>query len=167
MAKNVLICHIMQGLNKEIGTTKCKTFDKSFKYKKRIWAIDSNAIYYDKKGVGHYRVEINMADGTYRPHYEYKDNIVDDKCTKCGGAISIDALNVRALVNSNNIQSFWGRDSSHVLLLLILGIGLVIAIGALFFMVGENQKTNQLLAQYLKSPPSVVTANMILGAIFH
>ena len=54
-----------------------------------------------------------------------------------------------------------------MLLILLLGIVCVILVGALFFVVGEANKTNALLQKYLAPPPNVVTAKFILGVIHY
>jgi len=167
--KKVLICHIMANPNLEITTVKRKLYDQDFTWKKRIFPIAQDAIWYDKKGLGHLHVEVNESDGTYRFLYHQKTNLEDssgnpiDMCGKCGDRISIDAKNVWDLVKRKTVDTFWGLDNSHVLLLLIMGIVLVIMMGALFYVIGDNQKTNQLLAQYLKPPPGNTVTGFILG----
>lgn len=168
--KNTLIAHIMEN-RKEVGRKKIKTYSDEIKWKKRLWAISNQAreqgFIIDKKGITHLYIDVNLADKIYYFLSPTEKNLYDhanapiDKCGECGGNISIDAQAVRALVNKGNIISFWGRDNSYMLLLIILGIVVAIAIGALFFVLGEIDSkdkqiqtlTNQIIA--LARPPVV------------
>lgn len=172
MGKNTLIAHIMEE-KKEVGIAKVKTYSDSIKWKKRLWAISEQArkegFIIDRKGVTHLYIDVNLADKIYyflTPTELSRYDLVHkpiDQCTKCGGKLSIDAMAQKALTNKGNIISFWGRDNSYVVLLLILAIGLILAVGAVFYMVGENQKTNELLKKYLVPLPTsnTVTAQFI------
>jgi len=174
MGKNTLLVHIMEN-RKEVGRTKTKTYNDSIKWKQRLWAISQQArekgYIVDRKGITHLYIDVNLADKIYYFLSPTELNLFDfagkpiDKCGECGGNISIDAQAVRSLVNKGNIVSFWGRDNSYVLLLMILGIVAVILTGALFYMIGENQKTNELLKQYLQPPPNVVSSKFLLGVL--
>lgn len=148
--KNVLICHIMENEKKEIARVKTRTHKQDFVWRKRAWPIAQDAIWVDKKGISHLHINVNEADGTYRFLYSQKNNIVDDKCTQCGGRISIDALNVRSMTSRKVIQSIWGVDQSYIMLLLIMAIVLVMAVGALFYIIGEKNKSDQIIRDFVQ-----------------
>lgn len=165
--KNNLICHIMHDMVNEVGIAKTKVYAQEFKWKKREWPIDTNAIpWIDKKGTYHLFVDVNESDGTIRFVEPQKTNLDGepcdkchspiplDKCSKCGDRITIDARNVRDLVKRKTIDTFWGLDSSHIMLLLIMGIFAIGAMGGLFYVIGQLQSTQAQLAKYLPAPTS-------------
>lgn len=171
--KNKLIGHILDEKLKELGIAKGNTFDKELKWKKRQWNVtdaDKDVFIVDRKGITHCYVNVNMADGTIHFLTPKQLNLYNgtkpiDKCGECGGRISIDAEEHRIVNRKNIIKSFWGLDNSYMLLILLLGIVCVILVGALFFVVGELNKTNTLLQKYLVPAPNTVTSKFILGAI--
>lgn len=191
MARNILICHVMNELPtglKEIGQVKTKTQSQEFTWQKRIYPIPKDAldvIWEDRKGISHLHVFVNESDGTYYWLTPEKLNlygfitereiIVEEKqedgsivkvkkklqlpnsiaspldlCTKCGSRITIDAMNVRDLVKRKTVNAIWGIDNSFMMLLLIMGIVLVILMGAMFYIIGQWQATQQTLNTYLK-----------------
>jgi len=176
MGKSKLIGHILEN-RKEVGKAKGNTFDAELKWKKRQWNISpevkEDCFIYDKKGVAHCWLDVNQADGTYHFLTPEKLNLytsardVIDKCGECGGQISIDAQEHRIVNRKNIIKSFWGLDNSYMLLILLLGIVCVILVGALFFVVGELNKTNTLLQKYLQPAPTstTVTSKFLLPYI--
>ena len=147
----------MENEHKEIAIRKAKTFDQEFTWKKRVFPIDYKAIWTDRKGISHLHIQVNEADGTYRFLYNVKDNIIDDKCSACGGKISIDAKNVRDLVKRKTINAIWGLDQSHILIIMIAMIACVILAGALFFVLGQLETTQNQLAKYLPPPKTTTT----------
>ena len=175
MGKNKLICHILDDNRKEVGQSKGNTFDGQIKWKKREWNIaeqSKNDCYIlDKKGITHCYVNVNQADGSLHFLTPKQLNLYTgikpiDKCGECGGQISIDAQAQRIVNQRNIISGFWGKDNSYMLLILLLGIICVALVGALFFVVGELNKTNTILQKYLVQPSSnTVTSKFILGVI--
>lgn len=161
--KKTLICHIMSSPHSEITQIKKKLFHQELQWKDRMYPIAQDAIWFDRKGIGHIHLEVNESDGTMRFLFHEKTNLVDennkslDMCGKCGDRISIDARNVRDLLKRKTINTFWGLDNSYVLLLMILGIGLVASIGAVFYLIGDLQTTHELLNKYLVPVPKPVT----------
>jgi len=137
----------------EITQMKKKIYSQEFQWKGRIYPIAQDAIWFDKKGIGHLHVEVNESDGTMRFLYNQKLER-DDKCEACGGKTSIDAKNVKDLVKRKTINTYWGIDNSYTLLLLILAIVLVLAIAGIFYLVGDNQATHELLNKYLQPVPT-------------
>lgn len=169
--RNKLIGHILDERLSEIGTAKGNTFDRELKWKKRQWNIapaleDNNVFIRDKKGITHCYVNVNESDGTIHFLTPKQLNLYSgtnpiDKCGECGGRISIDSQEARIVNRKNIIKSFWGLDNSYMLLILLLGIVCVILVGALFFVVGELNKTNTLLQKYLVPVPQTVTDNSV------
>lgn len=179
MGKNRLICHILEG-KKEVGTAKGKTYEDTIKWNKRAWTISQQArdraYIVDKKGLTHIFVQVNTADSIMYPLTHTQLSLIDskgeliDKCGECGGQISIDATAHRIALNKTIYKSFWGIDNSYMLLLLIMAIVCVILVGALFFMVGEANKTNTLLQKYLKPPEdtnTVTSSQFILPMVLY
>lgn len=155
--RTLLLCHIMENDHKEIAVKKSRTYAQEFNWKKRIFPIDYKAIWVDRKGISHLHVQVNEADGTYKFLYQVKDNIQDDKCSACGGKISIDAKNVRDLVKRKTISAIWGLDQSHILIIMIAMIACVILAGALFFVLGQLEQTQTQLQKYLPQPKTSTT----------
>lgn len=174
MKHGKLIAHILDN-KREVGTRKGKTFQDSIKWNKREWAISEQArnqgFIFDRKGVAHLYIDVNLADKIFYFLTPTDLNLYDhagkpiDKCGECGGNISIDAQANRILNNKTIYKSFWGMDNSYVLLLLIMGIVAIILGAGLFYMIGENQKTQQILQQYLKPVPNTVTSNFLVPYI--
>lgn len=146
-----LVCHFMLNGTNEVGTKKAKIYDQEVTWNKRIWAIDPNAFITDIKGIAHYYVDVNESSGTLRFSKSYID-----KCVECSNKIGIDAVNARDLLKRKTISSIWGIDSSHIILLMILGIGMLIMGVAVMYIYGEYQKVNAKLQQYLPPPPAPV-----------
>lgn len=188
MAKSGLVCHLLYNMKDEIGTVKAKKYAQEFSYKKRMWPIDKDAVSYtDRKGNEHYFCDINESDGIVRwldpiqfNHLEFVgENKVQflDKCSECGGRITYDARNVRDMLKRKTIDTFWGIDSSHIMLLLVMGIIAIGAFGGLFYLLGQNQNLQQQLNKYLPSAeevkqsrnplPNTVKAIGILGEIYN
>ena len=181
MARNILICHIMNELPTGlvgIGFVKTKTQSQDFNWQKRVYAIPKDsldAIWTDKKGISHLHVFVNESDGVYRWLTPEKLNLFGfdkdnkltplDTCVKCGGRITIDATNVRDLVKRKTINAIWGIDNSFIMLLLIMGIVLVILMGALFYIIGQWQATQNQLNTYLK--PAMLYYHSYLGDIIN
>lgn len=146
-----LICHFMVDRTNEVGVKRAKIYDQEIMWHKRMWPIDSTAFITDSKGVAHYFVDVNESTGILRFNKSYID-----RCVECGNKIGQDAVNTRDLLKRKTISSIWGIDSSHVMLLLILGIALLIMGVAVMYMYGENQKMSAKLQQYLPPPPAPV-----------
>lgn len=175
MGKNTrLIAHIMQD-RKEVAIRKGKTYQDSIRWNKREWAISERArkegFIYDRKGIAHFYIDVNIADKVYYWLSPTDVSLFDfagkpiDKCGECGGNISIDAQANRILNNKTIYKSFWGMDNSYVVLLLIMGIVAIILGAGLFYMIGENQKTQQILQKYLQPAPNVASSNFLVPYI--
>lgn len=171
MPRNILLCHVVDNDLREVGTAKARTHHQEFNWNKRTFPIDQKAkdvMWTDKKGIRHLLIAVNESDGTYHFLTPSKQNLIDeqakaiDKCGQCGDRISIDAQNVRDLVKRKTINAIWGVDNSYVMLLLIMGIVLVMLVGALMFVVGELNKTNTTLQKYLPQTPKALIGVMTL-----
>lgn len=148
MAKGKLFCHIMNNLKQEVALVKTRLYAQEFQWKKRMWAIPNDALAYtDKKGNNHMMFDVNESDGAIRFLLPYKQNIIDNKCIKCGGKISIDAKNTWDLLKRKTINAIWGIDSSHIVLLIIMGIVCVGAVAGIMYLLGQNTKIQE---QYTK-----------------
>ena len=185
MARNILLCHALDEFNREVGVVKTKTYAQDFQYKKRVFPIDPSAIpWIDKKGIAHFFVNINEADGLIRfleprrinldgePCKTCGSPVPLDLCTKCNGRITIDAVSVRNMVKRKTIDTFWGLDQSHIMIILIMGMLAIGAFGGAFYLLGQNQNLQQQLNKYLPTPEEVkaskqVTNKFILGVLYN
>lgn len=177
--KNQLLIHILDEFRNEVGTGMAKSYSQEFSWKKRTFPIDPTATQWtDKKGVHHLFCDANESDGTIRFLSPMKTNLINeqgdiiDKCAQCGGKISIDARNVRDLVKRKTIDTFWGLDSSHILLLLVMGIIAIGAFGGLFYLLGQNQNLQTQLNKYLPTAEEIkqqrqnTVPKFILGVVY-
>lgn len=162
--RNILICHLMHDMVNEVGTAKTRLYAQEFSWKKRMWPIDKDAVAWkDKKGVSHMFFDVNESDGTIRFLHQRKDNIVDDKCIECGGKISMDARNTWDLLKRKTVDVLFGLDASHIVLLMIIGIVALICIAAVFFLIGENKKLQDIITTYIKG--QATTAKLLVSFI--
>lgn len=182
MVKNDnLLIHVVDDFLSEVGKPiKSKTWKQDFSYKKRTFPIEQSACQHtDYQGIKHFYININESDGTYRFMEHRKLNLLEplviecpncgkqdtlpldiigaprNQCDKCGDKISYDARNVRDLVKRKTIDTFWGIDSSHILLLMVMGIIAIAAFGGVFYLLGQNQNLQQQLNKYLPPPETV------------
>ena len=197
MAKNdKLLVHVVDDFLSEVGKpVKTNTWKQDFSYKKRVFPIEQSAIAHtDYMGIKHLFINVNESDGTYRFMEHRKLNLLEplelecpdchsvnqvpldfigaprNQCDKCGDKISYDARNVRDLVKRKTIDTFWGIDSSHILLLMVMGIIAIGAFGGLFYLLGQNQSLQGQLNKYLPKPEDVkkdntVTSKLVLGVL--
>jgi len=179
--RDQLLIHLVDDNLTEVGRpVRSKTWKQEFTYKKRMFPIETDAAKFaDYKGVHHLFININESDGTYRM-FEYKKvNLLEpieiqcpscgasgeipldiagvprNMCDFCGDKISYDARNVRDMGKRKTIDTFWGIDSSHILLLLVMGIIAIGAFGGVFYLLGQNTNLQQQLNKYLPSPEEV------------
>lgn len=193
---NNLLVHIMfDGDISEVGTAKAKVYDQQIMWRKRMWPIDKDAIpWIDRKGVSHLFMDINQSDGTYRFLEPRKLNLQQpeiikctscdkdielpfprytkplDMCTQCGGSISYDARNVRDMLKRKTIDTFWGLDTSQILIIIIMGIVAIGCLGGLFYLLGQNQTLSDQLAKFQPKTPTNTCAgsgcpHFILGVV--
>jgi len=150
---------------------KVKLFAQEFQWKKRMWPIDKDATaWVDKKNNCHVFFDVNESDGTIRFLQPYKQNIIDDKCIECGGRISIDAKNTWDLLKRKTINALWGIDSSHIVLLIIMGIVCIGAIAGVMYLLGQNTKLTEQYTKLLQQqmqPPIPSLPQFLLGVIMN
>jgi len=159
MRKNILLCHIMDSNMQEVGIAKAKTHSQEFQWRKRMWPIskEENVIWRDKKGKSHLFVHVNESTGSIT--FLNGSRAYIDKCIQCGGPIGMDARNVYDLLKRKTITAIWGIDSSHIILLMIMGIVAIGAIAGIMYLIGQNTKLQEQLNKYLPAP----TAKLMMG----
>jgi hypothetical protein len=199
-----LMVHVVDDFLTEVGKPiQSRTWKQEFSYKKRTFPIEPSALQHtDYRGIKHMYINVNESDGTYRFMEHRKLNLLEplelecpdchatnqlpldiigaprNKCDKCGDKISYDARNVRDLLKRKTIDTFWGIDSSHILLLLVMGIIAIAAFGGVFYLLGQNQNLQTQLNKYLPKPEDVKsgtstttttthTAQLLLGVVFN
>jgi len=157
-----MLVHLMVNANKEVGKPfKVKLSAQEIKKGKRIWSVNKKELVTDYKGNNHLYLDANKCTTIGLKKQ------VTDTCVKCNGELSIDARNVRDLVKRKTIETFWGVDQTHIILLLIMGIAVMGLIGLSFYLYTDNQKLNTKLQVYLPPAPSkgVTVAKMILPMV--
>lgn len=145
-----LLVHVMEN-NIEVGKPiKTQIWKQQVEWNQRIFPIDHNAFIIDSKGIHHQYVEANdLSVLRFNKDHE-------DKCKKCGGKMFIDARNARDLVKRKTIEAIWGIDSTHIILLMLLGIAVLGAIAGIFYVINLNtelqSKINSAIATHDLSP---------------
>jgi len=138
-----LLVHVMQGNIEVAKPIKTAIYSQQVEWKQRMYPISHNDFITDFKGEKHVYVEANNL-ATKR----FGQTV--DKCKDCGKKMSIDARNARDLLKRKTIEAIWGIDSTHIILLIILGIGLLMAMGATFYFVNQyntlQSKVNSAIA---------------------
>lgn len=189
--RNQLLVHVLDDNLKEMGKPiRAKTHTQEVSWRKRMWAVNhisDDVKITDHKGISHAYVHANEADGTFHFITPKRLNLFDytrtidigdtkhqlaefiakpiDMCAQCGDRITIDARNVRDMLKRKTVDTFWGIDSSHILLLLIMGIIAIAGFGAVFYLLGQVQNLQAQLNKYLPTPEEVKASratNMIL-----
>jgi len=128
-----LFVHIVQNNVEVTKPIKAKIFSQQIEWNRRVYPIEPKSFLIDSKGVHHQYVEANdMAILRFNKDHE-------DRCKKCGGKMFVDARNARDLVKRKTIEAIWGIDSTHIILLMIMGIAILIVIGFAFYMFSDNQ----------------------------
>lgn len=157
---NRLLIHIMANNNKEVATVKSKIYNQEFTWNKRMYPIDPRGFIADKKGIANYYHDVNESTGMLSFNKSYLD-----QCVKCSNKIGQDAVNTRDLLKRKTISAIWGIDSSHIILLMIMGIVVVMLAGVLFYVYGQNQQLTEKLEQYLPKPVQQVP-HMLLPLVY-
>lgn len=193
--RNTLLVHVLDDNLKEIGKPiRAKTFHQEVSYKKRMWAINhisDDVKITDFKGITHTFVHANETEGTFHFITPKRMNLLDytrtieididgekkkiplsnyiakpiDMCAECGDRITIDARNARDMLKRKTIDTFWGIDSSHILLLLIMGIIAIAGFGGIFYLLGQNQNLQTQLNKYLPPPTAKMITPFIVNNI--
>lgn len=122
-----LLVHVMQNGIEVDKPIKTVIFKQQVEWKNRIFPIQPLAFVIDHNGVHHQYVNANTTGAL-------AFDKAPDMCVKCGGKLSIDARNARDLLKRKTIEAIWGIDSTHIILLIIVGI---FAIGMMGFAMYE------------------------------
>lgn len=118
----VLFVHVMQGNVEVDKPIKSQIWKQQVEWRGRLYPISHEDFIVDSKGMHHQYVNANNTSCL-------RFGGAIDNCVKCGGKMTIDARNARELLKRNTIQAIWGIDSTHVILLMILGMGLLAVVG--------------------------------------
>lgn len=130
--KKKLLVHVMQGNIEVTKPIKTAIYSQQVEWNRRIFPISHQDFITDHKGEKHLYVEANNLS-TKR----FGQSI--DKCKDCGKKMSIDARNARDLLKRKTIEAIWGIDSTHIILLMVMGIALLAAIGFAMYVFNSNQ----------------------------
>jgi hypothetical protein len=130
-----LLVHVMQDNIEVDKPIKTQVWKQQVEWKQRIFPISHEDFIIDSKGIHHVYVDANRL----RTKRFAK---APDKCVKCGGKMEdkIDARNARDLLKRKTIEAIWGIDSTHIILLIILGIAMLAMVGFAFYEYTEGQK---------------------------
>lgn len=157
-----LFIHLIANKNQEIDVLKKKTYDQDFDWNKRTFIIKHEMFITDKDGNNHYYQDINDTHGGLSFHKEHIDN-----CNSCNKKLSKDSQISYNLTRKRNLSGIWGVDNQHMILLMILGIGLMVALVAVFYIIGDDNSTHKALEAYLPKQTATNTAHFILGGILN
>jgi hypothetical protein len=157
-----LLVHVMQNSVEVAKPIKTQIWKQEVTWNQRVFPIDHNSFILDSKGIHHQYVEANdLAVLRFNKDHE-------DKCRKCGGKMFIDARNARDLVKRKTIEAIWGIDSTHIILLMLLGIAVLGAVGAVMYVINLNTqlqaKINSAIATNDLSP---LTAKFLIPMVIH
>ena len=79
-----------------------------------------------------------------------------DKCKKCGGKMTIDAMSNKQMNRKKIVTAIWGIDNTHIMLLLIMGIVTLILGVLVMYMYGDSQSAHaQITALQLELHPAI------------
>lgn len=166
VSKNkTLYVHLMANKNHEIEIVKRKVYDTEFDWNKKTFNVHPEFFITDKIGDVHYYCDIN---DTYGGLSFNKEHI--EQCNECGKSLSKDSQISYNLTRKRNLTGIWGVDNAHMILLMILGIGLMLCLVAVFYIVGMLNETQKQLDNYLPkngAPSSTVTSHLIIGGILN
>lgn len=131
-----LIVHIVQKgveVDKPIST---KIYEQSVTWRMRQWPIIPSRFIFDYKGIAHQYVDVNdVSVLTWKKDHE-------DNCKKCGGKMTVDARESRALGRRGVFHAIWGLDNTHMILLLVFAISAMAMAGAFFWAYSNDVKHN-------------------------
>jgi len=129
-----LLVHIMQKGIEVDKPIKTKIYNQSVEWNRRQWAIVPERFVTDYNGLNHQYVDVNdVAVLTWKKDHE-------DKCKKCGGKMTVDAKESRALGRRGVFQAIWGLDNTHMILMIVIMIGAMAMAGGFFWAYSENTK---------------------------
>lgn len=129
-----LLVHIMQKGIEVDKPVKTKIYNQSIQWNRRQYPIVPERFVTDYNGLNHQYVDVNdVAVLTWHKDHE-------DKCKKCGGKMTVDARESRALGRRGVFQAIWGLDNTHMILMVVILIGAMAMAGGFFWAYSENTK---------------------------
>lgn len=131
----VLYVHVMQDNVEVDKPIKTVIWKQEIEWRQRVFPISPQDFIVDNKGVNHQYVDANKMRAK-------RFSKSPDTCIKCGGRLSsdIDARNARDLLKRKTIEPIWGIDSTHIILMLVMGIIILGVMGFAFYQTMEVQK---------------------------
>jgi hypothetical protein len=129
-----LLVHVMQKGIEVDKPIKTKIYNQSVEWNRRQWPIISSRFVTDYNGVNHQYVDVNdVSVLTWQKDHE-------DNCKKCGGKMTVDSRESRALGRRGVFQAIWGLDNTHIILMIVLLIGAMGMAGAFMWAFNDNTK---------------------------
>ena len=135
----LLLAHITHNCNNEVTKPiKLKIYSQDVKWKNRQWSLigQEGKFITDNKGINHVYLDVNDSAVLHLK----KDHA--DRCKKCGGKMTIDAMSNKQMNRKKIITAIWGLDNTHIMLLLIMGIVTLILGVVIMYMYGDNQQAH-------------------------
>lgn len=152
-SKNLLV-HVMQKGIEIDKPVKAKIYEQSVQWRLRQYPIVPARFIYDYNGIAHQYVEVNdVSVLTWQKDHE-------DNCKKCGGKMTVDARESRALGRRGIFHAIWGLDNTHMILLIVFAIGAMAMAGA--FMWAYNNDTKH-TAQLESATKEIARQNNVIG----
>ena len=129
-----LFVHIMQDGIEVDKPIKTKIYNQSVEWQRRQWPIVSKRFVTDYKGNKHQYVDVNdVSVLTWQKDHE-------DNCKKCGGKMTVDARESRALGRRGVFHAIWGLDNTHIIMMVVLLIGAISMAGGFMWAYNDNTK---------------------------
>lgn len=152
-----LIVHIAQkNGNRLVEVSKpvtTKIYNQSVEWRGRQYPIVPERFTFDFKGIAHQWVDVNdVSVLTWNKDHE-------ENCRTCGGKMTVDAKESRALGRRGIFHAIWGLDNTHVMLMLVLIIGAMAMAGAFFWAYTNDTKH---VAQLEASKADVARLNNVI-----
>jgi len=119
-----LLVHITQNMTEIDKPIKAKIYQQSIEWNQRQWPIIPKRFIYDYHGIAHQYVDVNDV-AVLTMHKDHEDH-----CKKCGGKMTVDAKESRALGRKGIFTAIWGVDNTRMIMLIILFVGAVALAGA-------------------------------------
>lgn len=127
-----LLVHIMQNGIEVDKPIKTKIYAQEVTWNRRQYPVVSSRFYYDYNGVAHQQVDVNDVS-VLTFHKDHEDN-----CKKCGGKMTVDARESRALGRRGVFHAIWGLDNTHMILLIVFAIGAMAMAGFAFYSFNQD-----------------------------
>lgn len=151
-----LFVHVMQDNVEVSKPIKTQIWKQQIEWKQRVFPIVPARFIVDAKGIHHQYVNVNDVSVLSFN----KDHA--DKCRKCGGKMFIDARNARDLVKRKTIEAIWGIDSTHIVLLIILGVMTMVTTFSTIYFANQTTALQQQINSALASGDlSALTAKFV------